>query len=547
MITPDKLKGFATMVILLCAVLWFGMLGQRDLFDPDEGRYASIPAAMVDTGDWLTPRLNDIKYFEKPVLQYWGTAVLFELFGKSNTSARLWTALLGFAVALFSMFVSFREYGPRAAIYTFLLCISYLMVVAFGHYLTLDMALSAFLAMGIGCLVIAQSNFSSESQTRNWMLIGWAALALATLTKGLVAIVLPAGAVVVYSLWQRDWRLWKRLHIFKGLLLYLLITAPWFIAVSAANPEFARFFFIHEHFERYTSEVHSREGPIWYFLPYLLLGVCPWLIISMRSLLKPSFKWLPDKPGEFDAQRFMWTFIVVTFCFFSIGQSKLPGYILPILPVIAILSGGQIATGQRTDTDRWVMLFFGVFFLVGAFFIQYLADVHYPEQQWLSYRPWIIGSGLLYLLSFGVLSLRKFARLPAFASAAVMSLTAGLLIISGSNSLAESRSSKVIADVIKANLPADAPVFSFQYYPEAAVFYLGGPVTIVEYEGEMAMGVRIEPEKFIKTQDEFLQKWQNLDQAAVVVKLNRLKNLNVDALQGRVVYKGPKTMVIIKS
>jgi 4-amino-4-deoxy-L-arabinose transferase-like glycosyltransferase len=456
------------------------MLGQRDLFDPDEGRYAGIPAAMVDTGDWLTPRLNDIKYFEKPVLQYWGTAVMFELFGKSNTTARLWTALLGFAAALFSMFVTFRLHGPRAAIYTFLLCISYLMVMAFGHYLTLDMALSTFLVMGIGSLVIAQSGQSSASQTRNWMLIGWAALALATLTKGLAAIVLPAGTVVVYSLWQRDWRLWKRLHLFKGLLVFLLVTAPWFIAVSVANPEFARFFFIHEHFERYTSEVHSREGPVWYFLPYLLLGVCPWLIISLRSLLSPGFKWVPEKPGQFDAERFMWTFIVVTFCFFSLGQSKLPGYILPILPVIAVLSGGRIASGQRIDTDRWVMLVVAVVLLVGAFFIEHLASGHYPARQWLSYRPWIIGSGLLFLLSFGVLSLRKPGRLQAFAGAAVMSLAAGLLIISGANSLAESRSSKVIADVIKANLPAGTPVFSFQYYPESAVFYLGRPVTIVE-------------------------------------------------------------------
>lgn len=547
MIAPDKLKGFAATFILLSAVLWFGLLGQRDLFDPDEGRYAVIPAAMVDTGDWLTPRLNDIKYFEKPALQYWGTAVIFELFGKSNATARLWTALLGFASALFAMLTAYRLYGPRAAVYSFLLCISYLMVVAFGHYLTLDMALSAFLFIGVGCLVLAQSGQSSEKQTRNWMLAGWAALALATLTKGLVAIVLPAGAVVVYSLWQRDWKLWKRLHIFKGLLLYLLIAAPWFIAVSSANPEFARFFFIHEHFERYTTDVHSREGPLWYFLPYLLLGVCPWLIVSMRSLLKPAFKWLPEQPGQFDAGRFMWTFVVVTFCFFSLGQSKLPGYILPMLPVIAVMSAGQIVAGQRTGADRWVMLFLGVFFMAGSLFMGHLASERYPEAQWLSYRPWIFGSGFLFLLSFGAMSLKKIQGLPAMASAALLSLAASLLIVSGANSLAESRSSKVVADVIKASLPDSAPVFSFQYYPEAASFYLGKPVTIVEYEGEMAMGVRIEPEKFIKTQDEFLKKWQNLEQAAVVVKLNRLKNLRVDELNGRVVYKGPKTMVIIKS
>ena len=149
---------------------------------------------------------------------------------------------------------------------------------------------------------------------------GWAALALATLTKGLVAVVLPAATVVVYSLWQRDWGLWKNLHLFKGLLLFLLITAPWFVAVSIVNPEFAEFFFIHEHFERYTSEVHNREGPIYYFIPVLLLGVSPWIVTSLRSLVSPGFGLLPDKPGQFDPQRFMWTFVVVTFCFFFTGS-----------------------------------------------------------------------------------------------------------------------------------------------------------------------------------------------------------------------------------
>ncbi len=535
------------MVILLCAALWFGMLGQRDLFDPDEGRYAQIPAAMVDTGDWLTPRLNDFKYFEKPVLQYWGTAVSFKLFGKSNTSARLFTAVLGFSAALFAMLIAFRLYGAQAGIYTFLLSISYLMVVAFGHYLTLDMALSALLVMGIGSLVIAHSSRGNESHTRNWMLAGWLALALATLTKGLVAVVLPAATVVVYSLWQRDWGLWKGLHLFKGLLLFLAVTAPWFIMVSIANPEFPEFFFIHEHFNRYTSEVHSRSGPVYYFIPVLIVGVVPWLITSLRSLVSPDFTWLPDKPGQFDAERFMWTFVVVTFCFFSLGRSKLPGYILPILPIIAVLSGRQIGNRGAVTKDRWVMLFFGLLFSLGAFSIELLASEHFPAEQWAAYQPWIIGSGLLFLLSFAVMSIKKITQLRALATVAVLSLTAGLLVVSGASSLAESRSSKVISDIITETLPPGVPVYAFQYYPEAATFYLGRPVTIVEYEGELAMGIRLEPEKFIKTQDEFLAVWQNLDQAAVVVKLNRLKNLKVDQLQGRVVYKGPKTMVIIKS
>lgn len=540
------MKRISIIIILLCAVLWFGLLGQRDLFDPDEGRYAGIPAAMVDTGDWLTPRLNDFKYFEKPALQYWATAAIFEVFGKSNTTARLFTALMGFATALFSMFLAFRLYGQKAAVYTFLLTASYLMVVAFGHYLTLDMALSAFVVMGVGCLVIAQTGPADAKRTRNWMLLGWVALALATLTKGLVAVVLPAAAIVVYSLWQRDWKLWPNLHIFKGLLVYLLITAPWFLAVSMANPEFPEFFFIHEHFSRYTSEVHSREGPIWYFVPFLVLGVSPWLITSFRAILAPGFSWRPDMPGRFDAERFMWTFIVVTFCFFSLGRSKLPGYILPILPIIAVIAGGQIVNRGRIDPDRWVMLVSGVLLIAGSFFMDKLASGHYPVTQWAAYAPWIIASGVLLIASFVVLSIGRDGRVPFFSAAALLSLASALCIINGANSLAESRSSQVIADVIEQFIPEDAPIYGFQYYPEAAVFYLGRNVTLVEYEGEMAMGIRLEPEKQIKRQDEFLAVWQNLEQAAVVVKNNRLKNLKLDRLQGRIVYQGPKTTVIIK-
>jgi 4-amino-4-deoxy-L-arabinose transferase-like glycosyltransferase len=547
MIARNNMTRFAAVAIFISAVLWFGLLGQRDLFDPDEGRYAGIPAAMVDSGDWLTPRLNEFKYFEKPVLQYWGTAVAFTVFGKSNASARLWTALLGFSTALFSMLVAFHLYGQRAAIYTFLISISYLMVVAFGHFLTLDMALSAFLVFGVGSLVIAHSRVSDDRQTRNWMLLGWAALALATLTKGLIAVVLPAATIVVYSIWQRDWGMWKKLHIYRGLFLYLLITAPWFIAVSLANPEFAEFFFIHEHFDRYTSDAHNREGSVYYFVPYLLIGVCPWLITSLRSLISPGFKWFPERPGQFNSERFMWTFAVVTFCFFSLGQSKLPGYILPILPIIAVIAGGQIAHRGRVDADRWVMMVLGLVFLIGAFFIERLASPRYPAQQWAAYAPWLNGSGVLFLVAFLVLTIQKRRRLLAFACAALLSLGATLLLLTGAGSLAESRSSRVLADVITESLPADAPVFGFQYYPEAAVFYLGRPVTVVEYEGELAMGIGLEPEKFVRTQDEFLAIWQNLDQAAVVLKVNKLKNLDVDALHGRVVYKGPKTMVIVKS
>ena len=116
------------------------------------------------------------------------------------------------------------------------------------------------------------------------MLFGWAACALAVLSKGLIGIVLPAGAVALYVLWQRDWRLLARLELGAGLALFLAIAAPWFIMVSLANHEFARFFFIHEHFERFLTKDHGRYQPWWYFLPLLALGAVPWTLALPGAL-----------------------------------------------------------------------------------------------------------------------------------------------------------------------------------------------------------------------------------------------------------------------
>ncbi len=532
---------------LISAVLWFGLLGYRDLTDPDEGRYAQIPAAMVDSGDWITPRLNDFKYFEKPALQYWATGAIYKMFGKTNATARLWTALTGFALALVAALLAFELGGRNAAVFAYLITISSMMFVVFGHVLTLDMALSFFVVGAVGSLVVAQSRVSGSAWTRNWMLVAWGSMALATLTKGLVAIVLAAGTVVIYSIWQRDLKLWKNLHLFKGLVLFLLIAAPWFLAVSAANPGFAEFFFIHEHFDRYTSQVHHREGPLYYFIPFLLLGVCPWLMISLKSLFTPGFTWIASDPGTFDAERFLWTFVVFTLAFFSLGQSKLPGYILPVIPVIAVLSSGHLSQVKRTGADRWVMGILGIAICVAGYGVTYLASNRYPLQQWIAYSPWLVASGLFFLMAAVSLSVFKNKPIPAYAIAAILCLGAVQSLILGFNSLSETRSGRMIADAITNSVPDGTPVFTFQTLSDSAVFYLDSNVTLVEYIGELEMGIKLEPHKYVRHYESFVRQWQNLEQAALIVDVNKFDQQDLHDLRGKIVYRGPKRMVIIKS
>jgi 4-amino-4-deoxy-L-arabinose transferase-like glycosyltransferase len=314
-------------VFVISAILWFVLLGHRDLIEPDEGRYAEIPREMVASGDWLTPRVDGFKYFEKPPLQYWLTAVSYTVFGESNASARLWLVTGGFLCALFVWFLGTRLYGADVGIAAYVITLSSFLFTILGHYLTLDMSVTLFMTLGVGCLLLAQRARDLPARNRNWMLLGWVALAAAVLTKGLMGIVLPGMAVFLYMLWQRDWAILKYLHLGKGLALLLALTAPWFVAVSLANPEFARFFFIHEHFERYTTTVHQHSAPLYYFVPIFLLGVSPWLIASLRSLVNPGFSWRGGAGEGFNTERFLWVYIVSIFVFFSLGGSKLPSYL----------------------------------------------------------------------------------------------------------------------------------------------------------------------------------------------------------------------------
>ena len=145
------------LVIVLIGLIWFMLPGYRDLAEPDEGRYAEIPREMVESGDWVTPRLNGFKYFDKPAFQYWMTAATFKLFGESNATARLWVLIISFCCALWVMYVGGRLWGETVGFYAFLILISTLMYVVMGHLLILDMTLSAFMAGALGSLLIAQS------------------------------------------------------------------------------------------------------------------------------------------------------------------------------------------------------------------------------------------------------------------------------------------------------------------------------------------------------------------------------------------------------
>lgn len=412
-----KSKAFLWTLLILFLLVWFYMLGARTLVPTDEGRYAEMAREMVATQDWITTRLNGIKYFEKPPLQTWMNAITFELFGLGEWQARLWTGLCGLLGIGLVAYTGRRVFNERTAYYAPLVLASSFFWAGMGHINTLDMGLAGMMTISLCGLLLAQRNDANRNEQRNWMLACWAGMALAVLSKGLIGIVLPGAVLVLYTLLSRDWAIWKRLHLVKGLILFFAITTPWFVMVSLKNPEFPQFFFIHEHFQRFTSKIHSRSGPWYYFIPILLLGILPWLGVMFQSLFQSlrepgrsagSFASLSD--GKFQPGKMLMVWSVFIFFFFSISGSKLPSYILPIFPALALLIGSYLDRASYKAIVVSASLV-ALSCAIGMAFIPHvpsLARDAYSLPLVTAHVPWIYAATIIAFIG-GVLAIR-FAR-----------------------------------------------------------------------------------------------------------------------------------------
>lgn len=508
-----------TLLLLLClfGLAWFITIDYRDLIRPDEGRYAEIAREMVATGDWLTPRLNDFKYFEKPALQYWATASAFSLFGINEWTARLWTALTGFAGVLLVYFTGTRLFGRSAGFTAAAVTISSFLYVFIGHFNTLDMGLTFFLTLALCAFLLAHSGTPTPGHRRNWMLTAWAGAALALLSKGLIGALLPAGVLTAYVLWQRDWGLLKRLHLASGVALFLAIVSPWLIAVSLANPEFFHFFFIHEHFERFLTKVHGRYEPPWYFIPVLLIGMAPWTITLFPAIAR-AFKADPDHPaGQFQPARFLLVWCAFIFLFFSASGSKLASYILPVMPALALLIGRYLAIAGRRAL-LWQSLPFilpAVAVIVLAPRVIERAGPDLPAELLANYAPWLTLSGVSLLV--GVLACAAFEwrgrRGAAVISLAAAGLAAGQLPVVGHDNLTPVYSAHEIVETIRPQLKPGAPFYVVNTFDHTLPFYLGRTVTMVGYKDELEIAISWEPEKFLPDMEAFARAWTRDDAA----------------------------------
>src|SRR5262245_18646223 len=538
-----------TAALFLCALIWFVGLEYRGLATPDEGRYADIARAMLDSGDRVTPRLNGIKYFEKPPLQYWATAAVFAVFGFDEWTARMWPALTGLLCIAFTAFAARRlAPGPSWLFAALAFAGSWGFFIG-GQFLTLDMGLTFFLSAAMLAFVLSRQEGQSPGAGRNWMLLAWAALACAVLSKGLVAIVLPGLALAVYCALERDLSPLRRLHWIPGLALFAAITLPWFVLVQQRNPEFFRFFFIHEHFERYLLPNHHRPGPWWYFLPVALVGLLPWTPAVPAALARA---WKAPAQG-FKIDRFLVIWAAVVIVFFSVSRSKLPGYILPAVPALLLLFARHYAemSDKLRRTPALACVAAGIALAAFAGVLPALGAPLSWNAHDSGYSIWLLGAALV-LTAAGIasLALARWRREEAsFAAVGLGSLIAIQLAVSGTHLLDEHYSSERLIETIAGDqlqFPRDPPFYSVASFDQSVPFYLGRPVTLVAYKDELAPGIAAEPGKYVGSIDEFLGRWREHGDAFAIMAPRLYDKLVRDGFPGHVLARDARWIIVAR-
>ncbi|MBS4097762.1 MAG: glycosyltransferase family 39 protein [Sulfuricella sp.] len=534
------------LLFLLAALflVWFGTLDYRNLVRPDEGRYAEIPREMVATGDWLTPRLNGIKYFEKPALQYWATATAYTLFGEHHWTARLWSALTGFAGVILAWLAGRRLWGEQAGLYAALVLASSLLWALIGHINTLDMGVSFFMFLGLAGFLLAHRDGASATENRRWMLVVWAALALSILSKGLIGLVLPGAVLVLYTLIQRDFALWKRLHFLPGLALFFAISAPWFVAVSQANPEFFHFFFIHEHFERFLTKGHNRYQPWYAFFPILALGILPWIVAIFPALGQA----LRAEAGRFQPKRFLLIWAVFIFAFFSMSSSKLPSYILPIFPALALLIGEYLT---RTAPRRlfWQALPVAVFAGLGLIFSPYavmFANDEVPLPLYQAYSVWLAVAGVVGFVGTGLALywLRQERTTPGLLALGIATLLAGQIALLGHDTLSPASSAAHLAEKVKPYLKPGVPFYSVGTYEQTFPYYLKRTLTLVNYQDELAFGIQQEPGIWLPDYAAFEAVWRKAPYALAAMAPETYAELKTKGLPMNEIARDTRRVVV---
>ncbi len=344
------------------------------LVGADEPRYAQIAHEMLDRVDsapalkdklsaCVTPYLYGLPWLEKPALYYWRAMLFFQEFGVHDWSARLPSTTFAF-IMIGLIYLHMRRFRPGGHLDAALITVACAGIIGFSRGASTDMQMAAPLAIGLLGWYAWY-----ETDSKFWLYDIYFFTGLATLAKGPVAPFLAIVIIAAFAFLRREWSILRRSFWWPGVVLYFAMVLPWFIAVQSQNPTFFREFFLYHNLERFATDRYQHVQPFWYYLVVIILGMMPWTVIAIRALidgiLTSVAEWrlrharlgkpAPNRPGDaFPEFLVIWALIPIVF--FSFSQSKLPGYILPSIPPIGILTGDYLFRRRQTGLHQWELL-----------------------------------------------------------------------------------------------------------------------------------------------------------------------------------------------
>ena len=521
---------------LLLLMVFFGALnlfalGRLPLANPDEARYAEVPREMAGRGDWVTPSLNDTLYFEKPPLVYWTVAVSRAVFGPSEWSARLTPALFGLAGIALTYVAGRRHFGREAGLAAGLVLGTSLLYFALSRILLLDMAVSVLMSATLFSFIAGVREPAGAK--RRWLFYAlYASAALATLTKGLIGFLIPGAVMFFWLLGLDQWRHLRPMYLPSGVALFLALAAPWHFLAAERNPGWAHFYFVHEHWERFTTTTHDRAEPFWFFVPVIALGLFPWVGFlggAIKSAAAGGWKRRKDSATAW----FCIIWIAFVFLFFSQSRSKLIPYILPVFPPLAVLLGAWLAKCWAERAAHKLRVGFGVFafacgVLAVAFFTAALkAGIFRDPEQARFLRPFGIALGLLLLVG-GVAApwAAKVQGVTAGIGTMLATMIGFYLVFLLAAPGIQRAGTKDLALVARDRIAPGDAVYHYWAFFHDFVYYAERPVGLVSYTDELEVQFLTPADRAARFIDdaELRRRWAGAGRVWLVVRKRDLQH-----------------------
>jgi 4-amino-4-deoxy-L-arabinose transferase-like glycosyltransferase len=527
-----------------CLVVIFCQLGAAALFEPDEGRNAERAREILELDNWLIPHENFLPALDKPVFLYWLIAISYKVFGISEWSARLPSAL----AALGCLFVLYRfariHWGLWEALWAVLVLATGVEFFMFSRLVIFDMTLTFFTTIAL-CEFYSAAQTEDKNIRRRHCLLMYSAMALATLLKGPIGVMIPGMVFFFYLLLTRKWRLLSQMDMVIGALVFIAIVAPWYVWAEARNPGYLRYFLLEENYFRFLTP-HFRRTKIWYY--YFLVvgaGFAPW------SVLIPFVVNDLRKKAMDDRNLYLILWIVVPFVFFTLSNSKLPHYILPIFPALAILTAKTLMAivGDTSAKSRWPLtlplLVIGlcvVFFIAGSVWASLLHNQIRQIASQTGPSIWPFGGVLAVVLGIFAFAGRmgkwreqRLVYLCYYCTAIIFSVFMGHIAVS----VSYQRSAKQLAQNAAPFINPEHQLAFYDEYLTGLPFYLrvkqpiwvvwSGVKTIIMHNIYVAQKQPPPAAGYgpvLLTFDEFTNEWQKSKQPLLVF----IKNKNISRL-----------------